>query len=472
MHDGRFYFRAAVEPASVENEGMRFRSLAATDELVQGWDGRSKLTFSALAQMKALESVPITAGTTHEGAVLDPVSIVGDGVPVLDAERGQFVVDCELDPDHPYAKSLWRQISKHPERIKVSIGGFIPEGGASYALDEESGVQYQEISALDLDHVLVCRAGTAVDQSTWVEARTAESFGEAVFRAAHEVLEGRAKWSAAYVNDLPDSAFLYIEPGGEKDEDGKTVPRSLRKLPVKDAEGNYDCPHLANAAARANQVKLSDGSTISESLAEELKNKAQNLYQEHCTEGRCESPTETLMQAEVESPMDTDREEAMSLLQRVAHAIHSLLGRMEPQPAEPEEGLDMADELEVTTEEEQATPEPDPMAALVAQVAELTSKIAKMEQRAQEPEVVAKPEPEPEAWRGPVEATQAGVATLLQTIESLKTEIQSLSESVGHGRSAQPPLAEEPADEQPENRTTNVATLLRDITRAKGIWVS
>lgn len=62
-------------------------------------------------------------------------------------------------------------------------------------------------------------------------------------------------WTTRYINDLPDSAFAWIEPGGEKDEDGKTTPRSLRHLPYKDASGKVDLPHTRNALARLNQVK-------------------------------------------------------------------------------------------------------------------------------------------------------------------------------------------------------------------------
>ena len=53
-------------------------------------------------------------------------------------------------------------------------------------------------------------------------------------------------------NDLPDSDFAYIEPGGEKDSEGKTVPRSLRHLPINDAA------HVRNALARLNQTKISE----------------------------------------------------------------------------------------------------------------------------------------------------------------------------------------------------------------------
>lgn len=65
------------------------------------------------------------------------------------------------------------------------------------------------------------------------------------------------EWSTAYINDLPDSCFAYIEPGGKKDDEGKTVPRSLRHLPFKDENGKVDLPHLRNALARLPQSNLS-----------------------------------------------------------------------------------------------------------------------------------------------------------------------------------------------------------------------
>jgi len=66
-----------------------------------------------------------------------------------------------------------------------------------------------------------------------------------------------AVWTAAHVNDLPDSAFAYISPGGSKDGAGKTVPRSLRHLPYKDASGKVDAAHVRNALARLPQMNIS-----------------------------------------------------------------------------------------------------------------------------------------------------------------------------------------------------------------------
>lgn len=61
-----------------------------------------------------------------------------------------------------------------------------------------------------------------------------------------------AQMTAASINDLPDSAFAYIEPGGSKDESGKTVPRSKRHFPI------HDAAHVRNALARAPQSPFGD----------------------------------------------------------------------------------------------------------------------------------------------------------------------------------------------------------------------
>lgn len=67
------------------------------------------------------------------------------------------------------------------------------------------------------------------------------------------------EWTTAYINDLDDSAFAYIAPGGKKDDEGKTVPRTLRHLPHHDASGKVDLPRLRNAVARLPQTSISAG---------------------------------------------------------------------------------------------------------------------------------------------------------------------------------------------------------------------
>lgn len=83
---------------------------------------------------------------------------------------------------------------------------------------------------------------------------------------------GEAVWTRAQINDFPDSSFAIIMPGGEKDDDGKTVPRSLRKLPFKNKQGAVDIPHLRNALSRLPQVK--DVSDAQIAKARTILNKA------------------------------------------------------------------------------------------------------------------------------------------------------------------------------------------------------
>ncbi len=66
----------------------------------------------------------------------------------------------------------------------------------------------------------------------------------------------KAVWTTAYINKLPDSAFAVVLAGGKKDSGGKTVPRSLRKLPHHDAGGKVDEPHLNNALSREPQTNM------------------------------------------------------------------------------------------------------------------------------------------------------------------------------------------------------------------------
>lgn len=95
-----------------------------------------------------------------------------------------------------------------------------------------------------------------------------------------------AEWDAEYINDLPDDAFAVIASGGEKDEQGKTVPRTLRKLPYKNVQGNIDLPHLRNALARLNQIEPTSliPAAKKKLCAAARSEKAEDLVSEFCGE--------------------------------------------------------------------------------------------------------------------------------------------------------------------------------------------
>jgi len=89
-------------------------------------------------------------------------------------------------------------------------------------------------------------------------------FSPAIKRQA----EGK-KLSSKDINNLPDSDFAYISPGGKKDSEGKTIPRSLRHLPIPDAA------HVRNALARLNQTKIP--AAAKKAALAKIKSKAKGL---------------------------------------------------------------------------------------------------------------------------------------------------------------------------------------------------
>jgi HK97 family phage prohead protease len=115
------------------------------------------------------------------------------------------------------------------------------------------------------DQIVYALDGTQVNDSLlYVRLVSADE------KAGIDEGEIKAVWSTAYVNNLPDSAFLYVE-SGTKDSEGKTTPRSKRHFPYKNAEGSVDLPHLRNALARIPQSSLPDD------IKSRTKSKAQRI---------------------------------------------------------------------------------------------------------------------------------------------------------------------------------------------------
>lgn len=104
-------------------------------------------------------------------------------------------------------------------------------------------------------HEAVIRGG-GLTNHPWVKGMSPLNFSELVANDP-EIAKEFSQWTTAYMNNLPDSSFLYIESGGKK-VDGKTEPRSLRHFPVKDANGKVDLAHARNAIARAPQADVPD----------------------------------------------------------------------------------------------------------------------------------------------------------------------------------------------------------------------
>lgn len=99
-------------------------------------------------------------------------------------------------------------------------------------------------------------AQAAAHHQSMADQYARDDHGRFATKAARDEAERKAQWTGAFIDSLPDSAFLYVEPGGKKDADGKTTPRSLRHFPYKGSDGKVDFPHLRNAAARIPQSDL------------------------------------------------------------------------------------------------------------------------------------------------------------------------------------------------------------------------
>lgn len=101
--------------------------------------------------------------------------------------------------------------------------------------------------------------GKSEPEPTREETVTMSGSPGAIAKLIHEAAlrrEGaevtKAEKSTKAINDLPDDDFAYIEPGGKKDAEGKTVPRSLRHFPIMDAA------HVRDALSRAPQSPFGD----------------------------------------------------------------------------------------------------------------------------------------------------------------------------------------------------------------------
>ena len=96
------------------------------------------------------------------------------------------------------------------------------------------------------------------------------------------------KWTTKYINSLPNSSFIIIEPAYKS---GKTDNKNARHLPYKDENGKVDLPHLRNALARCGQVKAVTDSITTDSLRSKACSKAKSLAKKQSSSGYSRRPT-------------------------------------------------------------------------------------------------------------------------------------------------------------------------------------
>jgi len=183
---GDFVFLASVEKSeATESGGFRFLSRASTSSL----DSVDHIILpSAIEDMRSQGRVPVTVGAKHEDTIVDPLSVIGFSVPSVDGDTEDFIVEGEIIASHPYAGFAIDLIKHYPEEVKVSVGGFVPADHRKEVRDPLTGKSRIEIEKFKLNHILLCRKDSALNQDTWVTAK-AEGYGweDAIFKAADSI---------------------------------------------------------------------------------------------------------------------------------------------------------------------------------------------------------------------------------------------------------------------------------------------
>jgi len=77
-------------------------------------------------------------------------------------------------------------------------------------------------------------------------------------REERSPMHANARWTTAYKNSLPDSAFLFVDTAcvHSRDRQGRSHPLNCRHFPYKDRAGKISLSHVRNAIGRAPQSNL------------------------------------------------------------------------------------------------------------------------------------------------------------------------------------------------------------------------
>lgn len=234
-------------------DGYGSQTLLRSDERRRLWRDDDEF-FVYKAEVLEVFDAPMVIANAVDGDFVVPnveIASAGDAITKAEWVMADVVLGRVLARVEP-----WQEIEK---------AGKVEETGSSFRARLRDPGLFVRLRTITIQNKPMIRATTGPLKSDpsgstklqslifpksedWTMARVRE------WLAAHPDIR-KAVWTTAYINDLPDSAFLYIAPGGKKDSEGKTTPRSLRKLPYRDANGSVDLPHLRNALARLSRTQ-------------------------------------------------------------------------------------------------------------------------------------------------------------------------------------------------------------------------
>lgn len=157
---------------------------------------------------------------------------------------------------------------KKPAKQKKTVPEIVIVASQTDANDEEIVMDIDQIKAYIDKYIAELECASKVNQAVAELESFLDEFD----------VEFAAKWTRAYINKLPDSAFVIIEPAYKQ---GKTDNKNARHLPYKDDKGKVDLPHLRNAAARCSQIKAVTDSITTEELRKRACKKVQSLVKKY-----------------------------------------------------------------------------------------------------------------------------------------------------------------------------------------------
>jgi hypothetical protein len=236
-----------------ENDGVCFYEVVAAHADIKNRNDRVYTADELRSSASSLSERPLNINHDSKRLLSFPEN------QVLAARYEDGIVECIIQVADPEVN---RMIDSG-EISKVSIEGlYLDESKNTSDTEYPSSLHFKALALLTKDDEPGDPLAEIIKDSLNVNVLlTGQIQSKLRFISEKSVSEPKlaqeAVWTTSYVNDLPDDSFAFISPGGKKDETGKTVPRSLRHFPYKDASGKIDPAHVRNALARLSQAAIS-----------------------------------------------------------------------------------------------------------------------------------------------------------------------------------------------------------------------
>lgn len=142
-----------------------------------------RITEKCLTSMAEQVPMVLAVAPSHAEAIVDVMAEAGT-ITAFKVEDGDLHISGELDPAHPNAAFLWGKMQAGNQ--KLSIAGRVLEARKS-VWDANLGKHVVEIDSIELDHVLLCRSSSAVNQDTSIVAQAEADWADAIFKAAADI---------------------------------------------------------------------------------------------------------------------------------------------------------------------------------------------------------------------------------------------------------------------------------------------